>query len=86
MGADGKETFHVGGKPGTPTLAATAPVEVAAAPAPVVLEEDDLTADVPVGTVCRRKGCGTVFVSDSVNRNGEGEGTVCHYHPLPVSR
>lgn len=71
----------MGGKPATPTLATTAPAE---APAPAVLEEDDLDADVPVGTVCRRKGCGTAFVSNDINRNGEGEGTICHYHPLPV--
>jgi hypothetical protein len=23
-------------------------------------------------------------VSDEVNRQGDGEGTVCHYHSLPV--
>ena len=55
-----------------------------AAPAPV-LEEDDLSTPVPVGTVCRRKGCGVAFISDEVNRQGDGEGTVCQYHPLPVS-
>ena len=55
-----------------------------AASAPV-LEQDDLSTPVPVGTVCRRKGCGVAFISEEVNRQGDGEGTVCQYHPLPVS-
>lgn len=74
---DGKEVYHVSG-----LSAAAAPVEVAPAPAPT-LELDDLNASVEVGALCRRKGCSTAFVSDEVNRQGDGEGTVCHYHPLP---
>jgi len=35
------------------------------------------------GTLCRRNGCKTVYVSDAVNRQGDGEGTVCTYHPAP---
>lgn len=50
-----------------------------------VLEVDDLDKEVAVGTVCRRKGCGVIFISDEVNRQGDGEGTVCSYHPLPVT-
>ena len=53
-------------------------------PAPV-LEIDDLNKEVAFGAVCRRKGCGITFISDEVNRQGEGEGTVCFYHPLPVT-
>lgn len=79
--ADGKELFQVtdaippsnGVTPATP-----------AAPAPV-LEIDDLDKEVAFGTLCRRKGCGITFVSDEVNRQGDGEGTVCTYHPLPVT-
>lgn len=56
-----------------------------APPAPVVEEEDDPTIPVKVGTTCRRKGCGVAFESDDVNRIGDGEGTVCTYHPAPVS-
>ena len=50
-----------------------------------VVEMDDLTKEVPIGTMCRRKGCEISFISDVVNRQGEGEGTVCFYHPLPVT-
>lgn len=45
-------------------------------------QEDDLAAPVAPGTSCKRKGCKTVFVSDEVNRVGDGEGTKCVYHPL----
>ena len=55
-----------------------------ATPVPVV-EIDDLTKEVAIGAMCRRKGCGITFISDEVNRQGEGEGTVCFYHPLPVT-
>ncbi|KAJ7074273.1 HSP20-like chaperone [Mycena amicta] len=30
-----------------------------------------------------RKGCGVPFVSNEVNRLGDGEGTICTYHPMP---
>nr|GAT59638.1 predicted protein [Mycena chlorophos] len=55
----------------------------APAPTPVVEEEDDLEAVAAVGTTCKRKGCGVAFVSIEVNRVGDGEGTVCMYHPMP---
>jgi hypothetical protein len=54
-------------------------------PEPVVEEEDDPSVPVTAGTVCRRKGCGLKFDSDEANRIGDGEGTVCTYHPAPVS-
>ena len=69
---------------GVPVSVPSGSVDRPANPAPV-LEEDDLNATVPPGTVCRRKGCGVTFISDEVNRQGDGEGAVCHYHPLPVS-
>lgn len=47
-------------------------------------EEDDLSVAVAPGTECRRKGCSVTFVSDAGNRIGDGEGTVCTYHPAPV--
>ena len=80
--ADGKEVFQVAGAP--PTNISSTPEIRPAAPAPI-LEVDDLNVPVAVGTTCRRKGCGVSFVSDEVNRHGDGEGTVCHHHPLPVS-
>ncbi|KAF9567585.1 chord-domain-containing protein [Agrocybe pediades] len=81
--ADGKETFQVGSAKATPNLAAFAPPEKPVpAPAPI-LEVDNLNEKVTPGTPCRRKGCSTKFVSDEVNRYGDGEGTVCRYHPLP---
>lgn len=57
-----------------------------APPAPVTEVEDDPSILVKAGTPCQRKGCGVTFVSDEVNRIGDGEGTVCTYHPAPVSR
>lgn len=47
-------------------------------------EEDDLSVAVAPGTQCRRKGCSVTFASDTENRIGNGEGTVCTYHPAPV--
>ncbi|KAL4065460.1 chord-domain-containing protein [Scleroderma citrinum] len=46
-------------------------------------DEDDLTVSVPPDTVCKRKSCGVMFVSDNENRIGDGPGTVCTYHPAP---
>ncbi|EGO21576.1 hypothetical protein SERLADRAFT_410180 [Serpula lacrymans var. lacrymans S7.9] len=61
----------------SPTVGKMEPAAVIAAPkepAPVVEEEDDLS--VPVQT-----GCGVAFVSDEVNRIGNGEEATCTYHP-----
>jgi len=55
-----------------------------AMPPPVVEDEEDLTISVAQGTICKRKGCGVAFVSDEVNRLGDGEGTICSYHPKQV--
>ncbi|KIJ17265.1 hypothetical protein PAXINDRAFT_175795, partial [Paxillus involutus ATCC 200175] len=58
-------------------------------PAPVVTltpqaeAEDDPSVTVAPGTLCKRKGCGVAFVSDEENRTGDGEGTICTYHPAP---
>ncbi|KAJ7184272.1 hypothetical protein C8R46DRAFT_1063520 [Mycena filopes] len=62
------------------------PIEAVATPAvrpAVIEEEDDLETPVSVGTACKHKGCSVSFVSDEVNRIGDGEGTVCTYHPSP---
>ena len=61
-----------------------APEITSAVPPPPVVEEDDLTISVAQGTICKHKGCGVAFVSDEVNRLGDGEGTICSYHPKPV--
>lgn len=47
-------------------------------------EEDDLSVAVSPGTECRRKGCIVTFLSDAENRIGDGEGTVCTFHPALV--
>lgn len=47
-------------------------------------EEDDLSVEVTPGMECRHKGCRVIFMSDAENRIGNGEGTVCTYHPAPV--
>ncbi|KAJ6488586.1 HSP20-like chaperone [Mycena vitilis] len=78
--ADGQEVYS------TTSSVQTKPIETVATPvarAPIVEEEDDLNTPVDVGTPCKHKGCSVSFVSDEVNRIGEGEGTVCTYHPSP---
>ncbi|KAF8630413.1 hypothetical protein AX15_002964 [Amanita polypyramis BW_CC] len=50
---------------------------------PIIEEEDDPTIPVAQGTSCKHMGCGVTFVSDEVNRLGDGEGTICKYHPQP---
>ncbi|KAG6832678.1 hypothetical protein H0H92_012250 [Tricholoma furcatifolium] len=66
----GKETFSSGNQSLPPSL----PPQPAI-PTPIVIEEDDLTVVVAPGTACRRTGCKTTFISDVVNRQGDGEGT-----------
>lgn len=80
---EGKEVYSTGR---TLQLQASAPLTLPAEP---VLpsppeEEDDLGVAVASGTQCRRKGCSVAFASDAENRIGNGEGTVCTYHPAPV--
>jgi hypothetical protein len=77
----GKEVYSSGGASKQTLAPVSTPV---AAPAPVVEEEDDLNISVEPGTACQRRGCGTAFVSHALNRNGDGEGTICTYHPAPV--
>lgn len=55
-----------------------------ATPAPTPEEEDDVTIPVEPGTPCRHKGCSAIYVSNEINRQENGEGAVCIYHPLPV--
>jgi len=54
---------------------------MASIPAPVVEEEEDMSATVPVGTKCRHNGCSVTFSSDKENRVGDAPGTKCIYHP-----
>ncbi|KAJ2916850.1 hypothetical protein MD484_g3546, partial [Candolleomyces efflorescens] len=87
---DGTETFSIGGGrnkvPAPPNAVVDRP-SAPAPPPPPEEEEDDLSIPVPSGKLCIRKGCGVSFVSDEVNRIGDGEGAVCVYHPLqPVFR
>ncbi|KAJ7273193.1 chord-domain-containing protein [Mycena rebaudengoi] len=80
-GSDGQEVYSSNIAP-----VSSQPIETVA-PAvvrpTVVEEEDDLNIPVSAGTPCRRTACGVVFTSDDVNRIGNGEGTVCTYHPSP---
>ncbi|KAF5387119.1 hypothetical protein D9615_001635 [Tricholomella constricta] len=73
----GKEVYSSGPKQ------SISPPSPSPAPAPVVEEEDDLNIAVVPGTSCRRIGCKVAFVSDAVNRQGDGEGTICTYHSAP---
>ncbi|KAL9715004.1 hypothetical protein Ac2012v2_001664 [Leucoagaricus gongylophorus] len=73
----GKETFSNAEK----TLSQADPELLK--PAPVVEEEDDPSVPVAPGTSCRRKGCNILFVTNEENRNGDGPGTKCVYHPAP---
>ncbi|GLB35085.1 putative CHORD [Lyophyllum shimeji] len=75
----GKEVYSTSATTAVPSAPDPSPPP----PRPVVEEEDDLSVPVAPGTVCRRNGCKTAFVSDAVNRLGDGEGTVCTYHPAP---
>ncbi|KAF9948878.1 hypothetical protein BGZ72_009240 [Mortierella alpina] len=73
---DGKEVY---GSAPTPAPAATKPAATpAAAPEPIVEEEDDLSVPVAVGKTCMRRGCGQTYVSEEVSRNSKVE---CQYHP-----
>ncbi|KAF7338699.1 hypothetical protein MVEN_01045800 [Mycena venus] len=82
----GQEVYTSSGSNATPVQ--KQPIEAVAAPAPaprpaLVEEEDDPSIAVSVGTTCKHNGCKVEFVSDEVNRFGDGEGTVCTYHPQP---
>ncbi|KAG2115122.1 chord-domain-containing protein [Suillus discolor] len=78
---DGAEVYSTS----TPKLAPPKPSIPPPVEAPVVEDEDDLDVPVSPGTVCKRRSCGTAFVSDEVNRIGDGDETVCTYHPaVPI--
>lgn len=82
----GKEIYTSGLAASTLATPGNAALSVdAIQPEPVVEEEDDTSIAVNPGTTCRRKGCGVAFESNEANRVGDGEGTVCVYHPAPVS-
>jgi hypothetical protein len=81
---DGTETF-VSRPAQTSSPKSLTGTPLSAEPTPIVQEEEDLDAVVPPGTVCRHNACNTPFVSDEVNRLGDGEGTICTYHTAPVS-
>ncbi|KAJ7093245.1 HSP20-like chaperone [Mycena epipterygia] len=78
-GSGGKEVYSSNNAPSQRIEA----VATAVVRPTVIEEEDDLNIPVSVGTACKHKGCGVGFVSDEVNRKGDGEGTVCTYHPSP---
>ncbi|KAK0210240.1 hypothetical protein DFS33DRAFT_1402956 [Desarmillaria ectypa] len=84
---DGKEVYASEVMPTNTSsqskLPASLPIVSTQTPPPAIEEEDDLSIPVAVGTKCLRKGCGKLFVSDELNRLGDGEGTVCVYHPSP---
>lgn len=82
---EGKEVFQVSGaRTLQPQASALARTPVESVPPSFLEEEDDPNVAVAPGTECRRKGCTVNFVSDADNRVGNGEGTVCTYHPAPV--
>ena len=78
----GKEVFASG--PSIPQPISQAPATPKPVVPIVVEEEDDHTIDVIPGTQCKRNGCRVEFVSKEENRVGDGEGTVCTYHPGAV--
>lgn len=81
---DGQEVFST--QKLSSSLPPTPPT-TGAKPRPSVVEieeEDDLDTKVPPDTRCKRNGCNVAFTSDEENRLGDGEGTVCTYHPKQV--
>lgn len=85
--ADGQEIYSSAGQgrtgvtSSTPIINPITPLTHAA----YVEEEDDISVHVPPGAPCQRRGCYTNYISDEISRLGDGEGTVCVYHPAPVS-
>ncbi|KAG0264735.1 hypothetical protein BG011_006165 [Mortierella polycephala] len=76
-----KSGTEVYGTPAAPVVAASKSAAVsvpAAAPEPVVEEEDDLSLPVPAGKTCMRRGCGQTYVSEEESR---GDKVQCQYHP-----
>ena len=85
---DGKEVYTTAStptRPQKPTERATAiPVEPPTPIKEAEADEDDPDAVAPPGTACKRAGCKVTFVSNEENRNGDGPGTKCIYHPGAV--
>ncbi|KAF8321273.1 chord-domain-containing protein [Clavulina sp. PMI_390] len=77
--AKGKETYSTTSVSQTISNAPSTP----APPAPVVEDEDDVDAPVKPGAKCLRLGCGKAFVSQEESRLGDGEESICVYHPSP---
>lgn len=77
---DGAEVYSTGAPKFAPPKTSVPPL----VEAPVVEDEDDLNVPVTPGTICKRKSCGVAFVSDEVNRIGDGDETICTYHPAAV--
>ncbi|KAF8889762.1 chord-domain-containing protein [Gymnopilus junonius] len=79
---DGTEVFKIDTPAAPVSSSQLQSAEQPVVPTPV-LEIDDVNRPVAVGTPCRRNGCQMKFVSDEVNRQGNGKGTICRHHPLP---
>ncbi len=86
--ADGKEVYTTRSalsRPQKPIeTAAAIPTAAPASKKEAEADEDDPDAIVPLGTTCKRAGCKVTFVSNEENRNGDGLGTKCVYHPGAV--
>ena len=85
MSKDGQELFSTHKlSSALPTSSTTSGLKPRA-PVEEVEEDDDLDVPVTPGTKCKRNGCNVVYVSDEEHRLGDGDGTVCTYHPKQVS-
>ena len=86
--ADGKEVYTTVSAPSRaqkPTEpAAAVPTPPPASNKEAEADEDDPDVVVPPGTACKRAGCKVTFVSNEENRNDDGPGVKCLYHPGAV--
>jgi hypothetical protein len=86
--ADGKEVYTTVSAPSRvqkPTeRAAAIPTPPPASSKEAEADEDDPDVVVPSGTACKRAGCKVTFVSNEENRNADGPGVKCLYHPGAV--
>ena len=85
---DGKEVYTTASAPTRPQKPTERTAAIPAAPPASIKEaeadKDDPDVVAPPGTACKRAGCKVTFVSDEENRNGDGPGTKCLYHPGAV--
>lgn len=81
---DGTETFSTTSV--TPTIVPQAALasNTSRDPSAPIEEEDDPSIEVSVGAPCKRRGCSAKFVSQEESRLGDGENSLCVYHPSPV--